>query len=47
VALNNCGVRVTSLTLRTPTLDDVFLDVTGSKLAASHESDATGTETPS
>ncbi|MFT4656429.1 MAG: ABC-2 type transport system ATP-binding protein [Candidatus Aldehydirespiratoraceae bacterium] len=47
VALNNCDVRVTSLTLRTPTLDDVFLDVTGSKLAASHESDATGTETPS
>jgi len=37
VALNDCDVRVTSLTLRTPTLDDVFLDVTGAKLSASHE----------
>jgi ABC-2 type transport system ATP-binding protein len=34
VALNGCGVPVRSLTLRTPTLDDVFLDVTGSHLAA-------------
>ena len=33
VALNGCGVPVTSLTLRTPTLDDVFLSVTGSHLA--------------
>lgn len=37
VALNSSDVRVTSLTLRTPTLDDVFLDVTGSKLSASHQ----------
>ncbi len=29
VALDGCGVPVTSLTLRTPTLDDVFLQVTG------------------
>ena len=36
VALNSRDVRVTSLTLRTPTLDDVFLDVTGAKLSASH-----------
>jgi ABC-2 type transport system ATP-binding protein len=36
VALNDSSVSVTSLTLRTPTLDDVFLDVTGSKLSASH-----------
>ena len=35
VALNNCGVPVSSLTLRTPTLDDVFLSVTGSHLAPS------------
>lgn len=35
VALNGSGVRVTSLTLRTPTLDDVFLQVTGEKLADS------------
>jgi ABC-2 type transport system ATP-binding protein len=34
VALNGCGVPVRSLTLRTPTLDDVFLQVTGSHLAA-------------
>jgi ABC-2 type transport system ATP-binding protein len=33
VALNGCGVPVRSLTLRTPTLDDVFLSVTGSHLA--------------
>jgi ABC-2 type transport system ATP-binding protein len=33
VALNGCGVPVQSLTLRTPTLDDVFLNVTGSHLS--------------
>jgi ABC-2 type transport system ATP-binding protein len=33
VALRTCGVTVTSLTLRTPTLDDVFLDVTGAHLS--------------
>jgi ABC-2 type transport system ATP-binding protein len=32
VALNQCGVPVQSLTLRTPTLDDVFLHVTGAHL---------------
>jgi len=47
VALNNCDVRVTSLTLRTPTLDDVFLDVTGAKLSASHETTATNREAAS
>ncbi len=40
VALNSSELRVTSLTLRTPTLDDVFLDVTGAKLSASHQTDA-------
>ncbi len=30
VALDGCGVPVSSLTLRTPTLDDVYLHVTGS-----------------
>jgi ABC-2 type transport system ATP-binding protein len=44
VALNGCGVRVTSLTLRTPTLDDVFLDVTGAKLSASHRTANTNRE---
>jgi ABC-2 type transport system ATP-binding protein len=29
VALDGCGVTVHSLTLRTPTLDDVFLELTG------------------
>jgi ABC-2 type transport system ATP-binding protein len=47
VALNGCGVRVTSLTLRTPTLDDVFLDVTGAKLSASHRTTNDGGEAAS
>jgi ABC-2 type transport system ATP-binding protein len=29
VALNRCGVRVLGITLRTPTLDDVFFEATG------------------
>jgi ABC-2 type transport system ATP-binding protein len=29
VALDGCGVKVLDLTLRTPTLDDVFLELTG------------------
>jgi ABC-2 type transport system ATP-binding protein len=33
VALKGCGVNLRSLTLRTPTLDDVFLQVTGSHFA--------------
>ena len=32
VALNGCGVPVRSLTLRTPTLDDVFLRYTGTRI---------------
>jgi len=32
VALNNCGVTVKELTLRTPTLDDVFLELTGERI---------------
>ena len=32
VALNNCDVTVRDLTLRTPTLDDVFLELTGSHI---------------
>ena len=32
VALNGCDVAVRDLTLRTPTLDDVFLDLTGSHI---------------
>ena len=37
VALNGCGVPVRSLTLRTPTLDDVYLQVTGTHFATSEE----------
>jgi ABC-2 type transport system ATP-binding protein len=43
VALNDCGVRVRELTLRTPTLDDVFLELTGNRIqsdAPTHESEA-------
>ncbi len=33
VALSKCGVPIRDLTLRTPTLDDVFLELTGSRIA--------------
>ena len=32
LALNECDITVNELTLRTPTLDDVFLQVTGTRL---------------
>jgi ABC-2 type transport system ATP-binding protein len=32
VAIDGCGVTVTNLSLRTPTLDDVFLELTGGHL---------------
>jgi ABC-2 type transport system ATP-binding protein len=32
VALSTCGVPIRDLTLRTPTLDDVFLELTGSRI---------------
>jgi ABC-2 type transport system ATP-binding protein len=32
VALNGCGVGVRDITLRTPTLDDVFLELTGNRI---------------
>jgi ABC-2 type transport system ATP-binding protein len=34
VALHDCGVALRSLTLRTPTLDDVFLELTGGHMGA-------------
>ena len=40
VALAEDGVDVERLTLRTPTLDDVFLEVTGNRLAASEPQEA-------
>ncbi len=45
VALNGCGVPVRSLTLRTPTLDDVYLDVTGSHFASDERDESTDTTT--
>ncbi|MEM9650536.1 MAG: ATP-binding cassette domain-containing protein [Actinomycetota bacterium] len=40
VALNQADVQVTSLTLRTPTLDDVFLAVTGHRIEPGEDSAA-------
>lgn len=40
VALNEAEVRVASLTLRTPTLDDVFLAVTGHRIEPGDETGA-------
>jgi ABC-2 type transport system ATP-binding protein len=37
IALDGCGVRVHSLTLRTPTLDDVFLELTGAHITRDGE----------
>ncbi len=37
VALDGCGVPVRSLTMRTPTLDDVFLELTGAHLQQSED----------
>ena len=40
LALNQAGVSVNSLTLRTPTLDDVFLQVTGARMESEAEEPA-------
>ena len=40
VALEESGVGVERLTLRTPTLDDVFLEVTGNRLGTDDDRDA-------
>jgi ABC-2 type transport system ATP-binding protein len=37
VALANCGVPIRDLTLRTPTLDDVFLELTGTRIRNDEE----------
>jgi ABC-2 type transport system ATP-binding protein len=39
VALNDCGVRVKAITLRTPTLDDVFLELTGNRIENQQDSE--------
>jgi hypothetical protein len=41
VALNACDVAVRDLTLRTPTLDDVFLDLTGSHIERAETNEET------
>jgi ABC-2 type transport system ATP-binding protein len=41
VALNGCDVAVRDLTLRTPTLDDVFLDLTGSHIERAETNEET------
>ncbi len=46
VALRDCGVPIGGLTLRTPTLDDVFLSVTGSHLAPDTGIHADGDPSP-
>jgi ABC-2 type transport system ATP-binding protein len=40
VALDGCDVIVRSLTLRTPTLDDVFLELTGGHIRVSEDDEA-------
>jgi ABC-2 type transport system ATP-binding protein len=40
IALDGCGVRVRTLTLRTPTLDDVFLELTGAHIQADEDAAA-------
>jgi len=40
VALSECGVTVRNLTMRRPTLDDVFIELTGTHLGESSEAEA-------
>ena len=42
IALDQCGVTVLELTLRTPTLDDVFLHYTGARLEVDARADEEG-----
>ncbi len=43
VALSGCGVKVLELTLRTPSLDDVFLELTGTRIESGESLVAEGT----
>jgi ABC-2 type transport system ATP-binding protein len=38
IALASAGIKVQALTLRTPTLDDVFLELTGNRIDSEHDS---------
>ena len=44
IALNQHDIAVRNLQLRTPTLDDVFLDLTGSRIRTEASSDSTQLE---
>ena len=44
LTLNECSVSVQELTLRTPTLDDVFLQVTGARLQEDAQQDVGASE---
>ena len=48
IALNECGAKVRQITLRTPTLDDVFLHYTGARMEgeAEQHGEAAQEETP-
>ncbi|MEC7145223.1 MAG: DUF4162 domain-containing protein, partial [Actinomycetota bacterium] len=43
IALGSAGIKVRELSLRTPTLDDVFLDVTGTHLDAGSSAEGSST----
>ena len=47
VALAEAAIALRDLTLRTPTLDDVFLEMTGNRLRADEQPDGEGEEAPS
>ena len=46
VALRDAGAEVKELTLRSPTLDDVFLELTGARMAADEERQREREEVP-
>ena len=45
IALNDCGVQVRELTLRTPSLDDVFLHFAGARIEEEAQAEETKEET--
>jgi len=46
IALGNAQVAIRDLTLRTPTLDDVFLDLTGARIERGRDADDRSTDNP-
>ena len=45
IALHDASIRVRDLTLRTPTLDDVFLEVTGNRMAEEDQAERSNAPT--